>query len=72
MEETIVDVSGLARVLGVSEWTIRHRAESGDSPGFRIGNRWRFSVERVIDELHKPKAVPIISERSKRALGWAG
>lgn len=62
--EEIVDTVGLARYLGVSEWTIRRRAESGEIPGFRIGNRWRFSPARVVEELSKPKPAPLQPARS--------
>ncbi len=45
----ILDVSDLASLLRLHRVTIRLKAASGEIPGRQIGNRWRFSRERIME-----------------------
>jgi len=43
----VLDINAAAEYLGVSRDTLYKYAASGFVPGFRLGNRWRFSLKRL-------------------------
>ena len=56
----ILDVQGLADLLKIDRQTVSRKAQRGEIPGFKIGNRWRFrlsDIEKWIDEGVAPRGV---------------
>jgi excisionase family DNA binding protein len=49
MDEEILDVTGAARVLGVSTRIVYALARKGDIPAMRIGREWRFALKNLRD-----------------------
>ena len=47
MDEEILDVTGAARVLGVSTRIVYALARKGDIPAMRIGREWRFALKNL-------------------------
>jgi len=47
----VLDVLDLATLLRIHPVTVRLKAASGEIPGRQIGNRWRFSRQRIMDWL---------------------
>jgi len=43
----IMDTKGLAHYLGLNIQTVTRMAEKGEIPAFKIGNRWRFRMEKI-------------------------
>jgi len=43
----VMDINQAARYLGISKDTLYKYAASGFVPGFRLGNRWRFSLSGI-------------------------
>lgn len=46
-----MDASEAADFLRVKEWTVRSEANRGRLPGWREGQRWRFSREELIEHM---------------------
>lgn len=46
-----MDVEEAARFLRTKEWTVRSEANQGRLPGWREGQRWRFSREELIEHM---------------------
>lgn len=47
LEETYLTVEQVARRFGVNATTVYRLAQRGRLPAFKVGNQWRFSVERL-------------------------
>jgi excisionase family DNA binding protein len=47
MDEEILDVTGAARVLGVSTRIVYALARKGNIPAMRIGREWRFALKNL-------------------------
>ena len=45
----ILDVAGLADLLKIDPQTVSRKAQRGEIPGFKIGNRWRFRLSDIHD-----------------------
>lgn len=55
MSDTILTIKDVAEYLKVNERTIYRLAASGELPGFKVGNSWRFKqskLEEYIAEQH--------------------
>ncbi len=48
-----MDADEAAELLRVKEWTIRSEANQGRLPGWREGQRWRFSREELIEHMRR-------------------
>jgi len=48
-----MDASQAAEFLRVKEWTVRSEANRGRLPGWREGQRWRFSREEIIEHMRR-------------------
>ena len=46
-----MDVEEAARFLRTKEWTVRSEVNQGRLPGWREGQRWRFSREELIEHM---------------------
>jgi len=51
--EKIVTTKELGQYLKLSKATIYKLAATGEIPGFRLGNSWRFNVEKIIESMNK-------------------
>ncbi|EKA7363834.1 helix-turn-helix domain-containing protein [Vibrio parahaemolyticus] len=61
MSETILTIKDVAEYLKVNERTIYRLAASGELPGFKIGNSWRFKqseLEQYISSQHNRNSSP--------------
>lgn len=65
-DENIVDLIGMAEILKVSVDTVRRKANAGDIPGVRVGNRWRFKPSEVWAALAK-ESDPWVRSAGSRA-----
>jgi excisionase family DNA binding protein len=55
MSDPILTIKEVAEYLKVNERTIYRLAASGDLPGFKVGNSWRFKqseLEQYITSQH--------------------
>ena len=43
----VMDTKELARYLGLNVQTVTRMAERGEIPAFKIGNRWRFRIDKI-------------------------
>jgi len=59
----IVTAKELGQYLKLSESTIYKLASSGELPGFKIGDSWRFDMEEVLR---------VIREKEKKPCGEMG
>lgn len=69
-EPRIVTVAELAKILKVSPAAIYDLATGGKIPAMKVGGRWRFDMDDVLDRLQEPIdmwAQPARSHRRKRA-----
>jgi excisionase family DNA binding protein len=48
-----MDAEGAAEFLRVKEWTIRAEANQGRLPGWREGQRWRFSRVELLEHMRR-------------------
>ncbi len=48
-----MDSDEAAKLLRVKEWTVRSEANQGRLPGWREGQRWRFSREELIEHMRR-------------------
>jgi excisionase family DNA binding protein len=48
-----MDAEEAARFLRTKEWTVRSEANQGRLPGWREGQRWRFSREELIEHMRR-------------------
>ncbi len=48
-----MDSDEAAELLRVKEWTIRSEANQGRLPGWREGQRWRFSRDELIEHMRR-------------------
>jgi excisionase family DNA binding protein len=44
----IVTAKEISRYLKLSESTVYKLASAGDLPGFKIGDSWRFDMDRIV------------------------
>ena len=51
--ENIVTVKELASFLKLTEATIYKLVSSGELPGFKIGDSWRFDIEEVLKRIQE-------------------
>ena len=51
--ENIVTVKELASFLKLTETTIYKLVSSGELPGFKIGDSWRFDIEEVLKRIQE-------------------
>lgn len=63
--EKLIDINGLAEMLGVSRDTAYKYAREGAIPTLRIGRTWRFSPQAVRDQMAKPRDLWAYTPRSK-------
>ncbi|MGD9696114.1 MAG: helix-turn-helix domain-containing protein [Thermoleophilia bacterium] len=49
--EAGMDAAEAAALLRVKEWTVRSEANQGRLPGWREGQRWRFSRQELIEHM---------------------
>jgi excisionase family DNA binding protein len=47
----ILDATQVAAIIKLHPVTVRLKAAAGEIPGRQIGNRWRFSRQRIIEWL---------------------
>jgi excisionase family DNA binding protein len=52
---SIVTAREVGQYLKLSESTIYKLAASGEIPGFKIGDSWRFDMEEILNMIHKSK-----------------
>lgn len=67
MSDTILTIKDVADYLKVNERTIYRLAASGELPGFKVGNSWRFKqseLEQYIAAQHNRASV---NEKMKSA-----
>jgi len=50
----ILDVGGVAKLLRISKYGVYKLAREGKIPGLYIGNKWRFSKSKILEEMGKP------------------
>jgi len=55
MMANIVTAKELGQYLKLSESTIYKLAASGEIPGFKIGDSWRFDMDEVVRLIRKAK-----------------
>jgi excisionase family DNA binding protein len=48
-----MDAAEAAAFLRTKEWTVRSEANQGRLPGWREGQRWRFSREELIEHMRR-------------------
>ncbi|MGE3138920.1 MAG: helix-turn-helix domain-containing protein [Thermoleophilia bacterium] len=48
-----MDADEAAELLRVKEWTVRSEANQGRLPGWREGQRWRFSRDELIEHMRR-------------------
>ncbi len=53
--QQIVTAKDVAQYLKLSESTIYKLATSGEIPGFKIGDSWRFDMEEILSLINKSK-----------------
>lgn len=63
MTDEPLNIKQLADLLQVSERTVYRLANSGEIPGFRVGNSWRFKRSRVEEWMDEQ------TERARRQTG---
>lgn len=57
MNQEVMELKEVARMLKVSERTLIRLVERGELLGFKVGDRWRFyrsDIEKYIDDQRKP------------------
>ena len=55
--EPLIDASEAAKILDCSVRTVKSKAASGELPGLRVGNRWKFRAS-VLDQWVNAKMFP--------------
>ena len=55
VSDDILDADEVARLLKINEQTVKRMANRGELPGFRIGNRWRFMRQDILDYIEEQK-----------------
>ena len=53
--ENIVTAKEVGQYLKLSESTIYKLAASGEIPGFKIGDSWRFDMEEILKMIREAK-----------------
>ena len=56
MVPNIVTAKEVGQYLKLSESTIYKLAASGEIPGFKIGDSWRFDMEEILKMIRESKA----------------
>jgi excisionase family DNA binding protein len=51
----IVTAKEVSEYLKISESTIYKLASTGDLPGFKIGDSWRFDMDDIMEVIKKAK-----------------
>ncbi len=54
----IVTAKELGQYLKLSDSTIYKLASSGEIPGFKVGDSWRFEMEEVLKVIRRAKKKP--------------
>jgi len=49
----IVTIKELKKLLKLSDSTIYKLASKGELPGFRIGDSWRFDMDKLLDHIQE-------------------
>jgi len=49
----LMETADLAALLGVPLGTVKRMAREGEIPGIRLGGRWRFSPEAVLQQIER-------------------
>ncbi len=52
---SIVTAKELSQFLKLSESTIYKLASTGELPGFKIGDSWRFDMDEITEAIKKAK-----------------
>jgi excisionase family DNA binding protein len=53
----IVTAKEVGQYLKLSESTIYKLAASGEIPGFKIGDSWRFDMEEVLKNIQRSRSI---------------
>ncbi len=53
MENEVLKLAEVAKILRVCNTTINRMAQRGEIPAFKIGNRWRFDKEKILSFVKK-------------------
>ena len=61
----IVTAKELKRILKLTEATIYKLASSGELPGFKIGDSWRFDMEEILNLIRGAKLGAKYKNRAK-------
>ena len=64
MENKVLTIKDVAKMLGVNERTINRYAVDKVMPGFRVGNKWRFNKSEVEEWINKRRNLPVEEEAS--------
>lgn len=56
--ESLIDVDGAAKFLGVSRSWVYQAASRGELPAYRVGRKLRFTLELLRGWLEKQKTQP--------------
>jgi len=67
MVPNIVTAKEVGQYLKLSESTIYKLAASGEIPGFKIGDSWRFDMEEILKMIRESK-----TESSRGGAGLGG
>ncbi|MBI4374179.1 MAG: helix-turn-helix domain-containing protein [Deltaproteobacteria bacterium] len=62
--KNLLTIAELARYLRLDSQTVSRKAQRGEIPGFKIGNRWRFRKEEIDEWLASPKK-KLLAHRDK-------
>ena len=69
--DAVVDLGGLAKILGISIDTARRKANAGEIRGFKVGRMWRFIPSKVVAHLEGRTDPWKRSPQSQDAHDWA-
>ena len=47
IEDDVIDAEAASKILKIHPVTVRLKAAAGEIPGRQVGNRWRFSRQRL-------------------------
>ena len=67
MDKDILDIEGVADMLGVSIDTVYKLANQGTIPGFRAGKEWRFHRQNIHDAVKTGSDVHQLKTKLKHA-----
>lgn len=58
MDNEVLTIKDVAKMLGVNERTINRYAVEKKLPGFRVGNKWRFNKYEIEEWIVKNRNIP--------------